>query len=186
MNKPAGIMCVDFETTGLDPDTDRIWEATMIIVDQLTATPPTAITVQVRGFILADLHPAAAAVNHFAERYNPDETVTRAKLARMLVSYGAGRHWMGANPAFDLSFARTLLHSRMMPPTWHHRPIDVESMVMGHLGLPHPMGLAASADALGIRYEQDSLHSSAGDADLAFRIWDHIVNGVDYTRRFAE
>jgi hypothetical protein len=53
---------------------------------------------------------------------------------------------------------------------------------MQALGIPAPMGLRQSADALGIRYDPDTLHSAYGDAELAMKIYDLVVHGSEQER----
>lgn len=169
----AGLVFLDTETTGLSAFDSRIWELAMIIRDPDKAE--IRMTYQVEGTRPSEFHPDARRVSRFDERYGKDcEMVSERYLAFAVNTMLAGRHIVGANPAFDQSFMVRLLADRGMSPTWKHRMIDVEVLAMGAYGWQRPMSLAQTADALCLRTDPALLHTAMGDAELARQVFDEV------------
>lgn len=182
--KRAALAFLDTETTGLDEgDTDvRIWEVGLILRGP-GQDEDLQVVFQIEGVTADEFEPKAREVGRFDERYGMDATMMHSSVAvHALQSWLAGRHLVGANPAFDQAFLKKLFRAYAQKPTWHHRLIDVEVLAMQALGIPTPMGLRQSADALGVRYDPQVLHSAYGDAELAMKIYDLLVHG-DAERR---
>jgi DNA polymerase III alpha subunit (gram-positive type) len=173
---------VDTETTALDEFDGRIWEFGAILrgPEQHDQVP---VVFQIDGVTGGEFEPKAREVSRWNERYGLDARLMGEGAAvHALSAWLAGRHLVGANPAFDQAFLKKLFRQYRVKPTWHHRLIDVEVLAMQALGIPTPMGLRQSADALGIRYDPDSLHSAYGDAELAMEIYDLVVHGSEQGR----
>jgi DNA polymerase III epsilon subunit-like protein len=180
--KRAALAFLDTETTSLDEENGRIWEIGLILRGP-GQDEDLQMVVQIDGVRAEEFEPKARQVSRFDERYGKDAALMGAGTAvHALTSWLAGRHLVGANPAFDQAFLKSMFRAYRLEPTWHHRLIDVEALAMQSLGIPTPMGLRQSADALGIRYDPDSLHSAFGDAELAMRIYDLVVHGKEQGR----
>lgn len=82
-----------------------------------------------------------------------------------------------AQPAFDVGFLKALFRSYRMRIPWHYRLKCVESMTDGKLGR-NVGGLRDCADALGVKYDRDELHTALGDARLVRDVYDAIVGSA--------
>jgi DNA polymerase III epsilon subunit-like protein len=182
MSKRAALAFLDTETTALDERNGRIWEVGAILRGP-GQDEDLQVVFQLSGVEAGEFEPKARQVGRFDERYGNDVTMMNPGVAvHALTSWLAGRHLVGANPAFDQAFLKRLFLAYGVAPTWHHRLIDVEVLAMQALGIPTPMGLRQSADALGIRYDPAELHTAYGDAELAMRIYDLVVHGTEQER----
>lgn len=130
---PSLVAFVDVETTGLDPEHDAIWEIA-VIVDGFEVVWQQTLTDRQ----IDNVHPEAARITNFYERYKAEETTPPSSSIRRLISLVEGRHLIGACPWFDSDrlhrlvlgdIRRTL--GRQLP--WHYHLIDVENLAVGYL-----------------------------------------------------
>ena len=149
--KPAQVAFVDIETTGLDPEHDAIWEIA-IIVDDTPIVWQQALTDRQ----IENVHPKAAEITGFHERYDPTEATTPSSSIRRLMHLIGDRHMVGACPWFDSErLHRVILADirRALPRElpWHYHLIDVENLAVGYLmGRAAAYGEMNEAYALGL------------------------------------
>lgn len=175
----APVCFVDTETTGLHPDRHEIWEVGLITPDG--AEHEWLLPVH----HLEDADPFALQIGGFHERYPYGNVYTpapeklrltvRRQFARDFARLTHGCHLAGAVVSFDEERLRRLLLSQGVQPGWHHRLFCVETLTAGKLGRIVG-GLSKCADALGISYDPDELHTALADARLARRIWRTVVS----------
>lgn len=124
---------VDIETTGLDPERDGIWEIAVIVDGHETVWQQALSSDEI-----ANVHPKAAEITDFHNRYDPMHALTPNRSVRRLSELLAGRHLIGACPWFDSErMHRAILAdvfgllNRDLP--WHYHLIDVENLAVGYL-----------------------------------------------------
>ncbi|QOP66198.1 exonuclease [Arthrobacter phage DanielleIgnace] len=176
----AALAFIDCETTGLNEEIDQIWEVGLILRGPGHGiNDEQHLTIHVEGITKEMFHPDARAIGRFDERYGLDaQVLTRHQTAYALSGWLADRHLVGANPAFDQAFLKRLLRTSGIGPTWKHRLIDVENLVMQDLNAPTPMGLRQSAEAEGVYFDPEYEHTAYGDALTAMKLYDLCVHGV--------
>ncbi len=174
---------VDVETDGLHPNR-RAWEIALVRRSEEGV-------VERHMFVAIDLSnsdPGALSIGRFWDRRPsgrkisgkgfdavPSEPVVSVHdAAKEVMRLTHEARIVGAVPSFDTeTLARMLRHCGYLP-TWHHRLRCVETLTAGHLGRDVG-GLKDCADALGVGYDPDALHTAMGDARLAMAIWDRIM-----------
>lgn len=182
MSRPAALAFLDTETTALDEDHGRIWEIGAILRGP-HQDEDLQVLMHIEGVLASEFEPKALTIGKFEARYGMDgPRVAERDVAMAFHSYLGGRHLVGANPAFDQAFLKSLFRRHGLETSWHHRLIDVEVLAMQELGIPTPMGLRQSADALGIQYVAADLHGAYPDAELAMKIYDLVVHGTEQGR----
>ena len=130
---PKQVAFVDIETTGLDPETDGIWEIAVIVDDTPIVWQQTLTDAQVEN-----VHPFAAELTGFHERYNPADSTTPSSSIRRLMALIGDRHMVGACPWFDSERLHRVILSdirRALPRDlpWHYHLVDVENLAVGYL-----------------------------------------------------
>ena len=170
------LIALDTETTGLDPDTEDVFEIATI---DLADGNESVWHIEPRQEVVESMHPKAAEVNRYHERIaeprwgwaDPHEALDYVHAAL------DGAHIIGAVPDFDTRHL-TSLYRRfdMTPPRWHYHLIDIEAMAVGWLhGRPDPNGLTAPIDlpwrsdelsrACGVKPpSEEERHTAIGDA----------------------
>lgn len=125
-------MFVDTETTGLDPETEWIFDLAIVEADgtehEFHFQPPDEV--------VARMHPKALEVNRYHERtkapgWEWHYGLSPLEDAALLLD---DKHIVGAVPDFDTRHL-TALYKRfgMEPPRWHYHLIDVEALAAGFL-----------------------------------------------------
>lgn len=127
------LVALDTETTGLDPDTEDVFEVAIVdVVDNGYSV----FRIKPRQAVVNRMHPKAAEVNHYHGRTTePDWTWSDPEAALyMIAQHLDGAHIVGAVPDFDTRHL-TSLYRRfgLEPPRWHYHLIDVETMAVGWL-----------------------------------------------------
>ena len=164
-----GIVFLDIESTGLDPDRHDIWEIAVITendVERLWWPRPD----------LSTADPGALRLNGFYDRTMPGK-LNRAtghtfewqppeRVAERVALRLAGNHLVGVNPAFDAAFLDRWLRRHGQAPAWHYHLIDLGAMAYGWLN-----GLAAAARELSATVGEAALAGTAAwaaaEADLS-------------------
>lgn len=151
------LLFVDTETGGLNPRQDPLVEVAWAGLEG----EPRSLVITHHP---ADVAPAAAALNHYAERrlYDLDGFATVEDEAGFVEAL-AGATLVCANPSFDRAFLE-----RRFPPVWHHRSFDVETAAAQQFGWDDEaplLGLAqVAALCRGVGYDVPRPdHTAAGD-----------------------
>lgn len=193
---------IDIETTGLDPQIHDVWEIALILDDDEGSPTSYRWTFQ-PDFQLAD--PTALRMNRLYER--ADELPIAPDLARFwldgheldvpttkqamwhIAELTAGRHLVGANPAFDALRVEQLMRTFNVCPAWHYHLVDVEVLMLGFLAGRNrwpalkkcvgPTGWRSTdlADALGVKRRVNA-HSALADAEWARDIYRACMTGA--------
>lgn len=126
------VVFVDTETTGLDPETEQIFELAIITangIEYLWHFEP-------EPEVVAAMHPKALEVNRYHERTRDWAWVVnvRDELDGMVRQLLDGKHIVGAVPDFDTRhLTQTYKRAGLTPPNWHYHLIDVEALAAGFL-----------------------------------------------------
>lgn len=129
------LVYVDIETTGLDPQRHEMYEISLA-KDEGGTKRKLYYWIEPQSLELASA--SALEVGRYHERKTEIEAVVvgrdeRRLVAERIATFTAGCHFVGAKPAFDADFIQAFLWDNGQIPLWHHRMIDVESMVIGLL-----------------------------------------------------
>ena len=157
------LVALDTETTGLDPDTEDVFE---IAVVDLQTGAEREWHLQPRPEVVAAMHPKAVEVNRYPERVaEPDwNWHSTHHLDGPLRDLLDGAHIVGAVPDFDTRHL-TSLYRRfgMEPPRWHYHLIDVEAMAVGWLhAMTRDGDLEGDDLALSLPWRSDDLSRACG------------------------
>ena len=182
------IVFLDTETTGLDPDSEQVFEIAVVREDgsyktwRLEPDPPT----------VADMHPKAAEVNRYHERtafpnwkwdakYEDTDDVWEGVLSEVFAELD-GAHIVGAVPDFDTRFLKALFDRwQMTPPKWHYHLIDIESMIVGYFastGVEFPLPGDSEALSLALGIHPRERHTALGDAEWVMRMYEEMTGGA--------
>lgn len=182
---------LDLETTGLDPRTHHLWEFAAILRDEYGCADEEFVW-QIRPS-LDTADPVALEKCRFEERF----LVPDGRDAVRVMSDGGlwklephealhdiqdllrDAHIIGANPTFDDGFLKALMHAQGRRIGWQYRLVCVENLVAGALKLPGPLSLRKSAEAMGVKVDDDARHTALGDARLARDVYDAVMGGGD-------
>ena len=156
------LIALDTETTGLDPDTERVFEVAAV---DLTDGTEHVWRFEPPSHVIEAMHPKAVEVNRYHERTAApgwlwDDIGGLVDLAHLLT----GAHLLGAVPDFDTRhLAATYQRFGLPVPRWHYHLIDVEAMAVGWLH-GHAFGMAEPADhpALSLPWRSDDLSRACG------------------------
>lgn len=195
---------IDCETTSLSPFT-QAWEFAGIRRD------PDGHREEFHFFIggldLTHADPRALEIGGFYERHpdaqswNPnrpgdlDAEVAKPRPRRKQMAYSPmlaaqqvaqicqGAVLVGSNPGFDAERLGLLLRRHNLAPTWHYRPIDVHTLMVGKLigagrgpgPVPwHEWPSDHLARELGVEAAGQKRYTAMGDAAWCERIWDTV------------
>jgi DNA polymerase III epsilon subunit-like protein len=180
----GGVVFVDTETTGLDPDRHEIWEVALIVdgreyVWQLPVD-------------LGRADARALEVGRYHERTDPRTWTPPSAVAEFFARLTRGRHLVGAVVSFDEERLRRLLRAHGACPEWHYHLIDVEALAVGYLhgyehgrddSLPVEIGLPWDSEALsrevGVNPDLFDRHTALGDARWAKAIYEAVIGVGD-------
>jgi hypothetical protein len=188
------IVALDTETTGLDPDTERVFEVAAIDLD---TDREYVWRFQPPPLVVEAMHPKAAEVNRFHERtaapdWRWDDAGGLVDLAHLVT----GAHLLGAVPDFDARHLTAMYRRLDLPvPRWHYHLVDVEAVAVGWL---HGLAWDASTSTQGrldidLPWRSDDLsracgveppsdeerHTALGDARWVARWYRALTGGTD-------
>jgi DNA polymerase III epsilon subunit-like protein len=197
----SGVVFVDTETTGLDPDRHEIWEVGLIVPESTRIThpdrPDSYEDAEHRWFLPVDLATAdvvALNIGRYHDRHpdghsyqpTPEEfTPTDPRLfAEQFAKLTWGKHLAGAVVSFDAERLAKLLRANGACPGWHYHLIDVEALAVGYLAgmddnlranIAPPWKSDQLTEALGIEVDDMDKHTALGDARWAKAIYDTVM-----------
>lgn len=161
----GGIVFLDTETTGLDPERHELWDIAVIDEDghEWNALirpehPETADPTSLRMNGYYDVFGSLGGVKKGRDLSN------RRDIANILARLLAGKHIVGAVPSFDAAFLDRFLRNNGEVGTWHYHLIDVEVLIAGRLQLRPPYDSDALSMAVGVDPAEYNRHSALGDA----------------------
>jgi ATP-dependent DNA helicase PIF1 len=171
---PSGFVVLDVETTGLDPDTDRIIDIAMVRTDDF-ANP--------LGYWTSLVNPGQPILNTEIHGITDDDVVdspTFSSIADDLLSRLDGQVLVGHNIEFDLSFLHNELArvNRQLPPN-----PTVCTVQESHYYMPNleRRRLRDCMSVLGV--QQEVQHRALADATATTTLFNFFVNcGIHPTR----
>lgn len=180
-----GLVFVDTETTGLDPDRHDVWEIALIddkgeteyqLPVDLSSADPTALRIN-RFYERRNAMSQGRDLASFSARRTVPEVDWWSHGPRSIAEDIAvrldGMTLVGANPAFDAAFLRRFLLDHGQAPMWSHRLLDIEAYAAAFChGMPK--SLRDTAGVLGVPVDEDGRHTALGDARLVKAIWDQV------------
>ena len=175
------LIFLDLETTGLDPRRHVIWEAAWI-----NNHGEHAFAIDLTTEELRDASPIALEVGRYRERVTGKQgkgaiCFPRENVARKLADATAGKHIVGANPAFDAAFLTELFRKYDLKPQWHYHLIDIEAVMLGVLAakgsqLPVPWNSVELGQLVGVAPPKDNQrHTALGDTRWVKSIWEKVT-----------
>ncbi len=186
------ILCVDSETTGLDPARHPIWEVAAIEEDG------TEHLWQVKWSraVLDNADPVALEINGFEARYDKGtcDILSPRESAERFADLSNGLHLVGAVVSFDEERLRRMHDLHLGRPEgkypWRYHLIDVEALAIGYLrghaagsgyymhGDPifPPWKSDELSDALDVTMpEGDERHTALADARWAKVLYERVM-----------
>lgn len=178
----AGVVFVDTETTGLDPDLHQIWEVALIDVhgeERIWHLPVD----------LGHADPVALRISRYHERHGSCGVQVGPHsvdlFAREFAALTRGKHLVGAVVSFDAERLAKLLRANGECPEWHYHLIDVEALAVGFLSahgadVPLPWDSQQLTELLGLEVPDDDVkHTAVGDARWARQIYNAVFESVE-------
>lgn len=202
------LVIVDTETTGLDPDTEQVFE---IAVYDLDTDTYKTWTIEPHPDTIEAMHPKAAEVNRYHERTADKDWLWTVEhyshgyenkevhdMLHDLSNWLDGNHILGAVPDFDARFLTTMYKAfDFDAPRWHYHLIDIEAVAVGYMLHAKALhGLSSSTEAwlkvqqidqlLELPYKSDDLAAWFG-VEPAPEVERHTALGdVMWTKRWWE
>ena len=184
---------IDTETTGLDETIQEMFELAVIMkIRDAESGDWIGEEERVHWMFgptnLKDASPDALRISNFHARTEEvglisggacdllsDEPVilTSADAVHELAGKLNGVHLVGANPAFDARFIASFFRQHGYGTPWHHRMIDIESMVFLGSSLIAPIGLQAIAEEMGI--DPGAAHTAMSDAETTLAVFNELM-----------
>ena len=164
------LICLDLETTGLDPQVDLILEIGMIAIDESTFRETASYSAVVRPLswdsLRKTLHPKVREMHEASGLYAAVEgegvpladAVDRAVAFYDKHAFGERSPLMGANPDFDRGFLR--VDARQLERKFHYRNFDTNAFWLLR-------EMLVGRDAAGTK--PAAPHRALGDCRLALR-----------------
>lgn len=188
------VVFLDTETTGLDPETERIFEVAIIAGEKEHVW-----RIEPERSVVDRMHPKALEVNRYHERTQRPEWEWGAYIGSLveIADLIHGKHIVGAVPDFDTRFLAAEYKragGRVSCPQWHYHLIDVETLAVGYLygrygtdaGPPVeaegaavrlPWDSNALSAAVGVDPARFPRHQAMGDVRWAMAIYDAVTRG---------
>jgi len=173
----APIAFVDTETLGLDPDKHAIWEVGLILYWAETGKSQEWLwQILLTDQEVAAGDPVGMEIGRFAERYDPQATISPDGFCAVFTELTKGLHLAGNVVSFDEERLRRLCLRHGVRPGWHYHLIDVENIAVGFLaGRGETVDLPWKSDALSARLGVDpdefDRHTALADAEWARRVY---------------
>ncbi len=186
--KPAKLVFLDCETTGLDPTRHEVYELGLIVegTDGVEEAKHWWFEIDLKR---ADSE--ALRMSGFYERYpaqdpnrdpnllaEPLDIYPAAEAAPAIARMTAGAHLVGVNPAFDATFLGALLRSAGQVPAWEYHLVDVLPLVAGRMRMRPPWSSRELSAEIGVEPPGlEDRHTALGDARWAKRMYDAVMFG---------
>jgi DNA polymerase III subunit epsilon len=165
------LLALDFETTGVDVEADRIVTACTALVG--TGQPPaidrwlTDPGVEIPD-AAAEIH--GITTDHARTHGRPPAAVLMEVCARLGAHWDTGRPLVGFNVAYDLSILDRELRRHLGYPLELGGPV-IDPLVLDRASEPYRKGSRKLADLTALyRVRQDGAHTADGDALAAARL----------------
>jgi len=187
------LVFLDSETTSLRHDR-RIWEVAMIRVPRHTdgslilagdgGQTRWSALIDSTYLDLGNADPASLRIGGFYERHPLGNSVLARSIpvvdeefAMLRVEqWTRGATIVAAVPNFDTEVLALRMRANGLAPAWHHRLVDVETMVAVALGEePGYRSLGDSARALGLTVDPATRHTAMGDAELCCAVYFEVL-----------
>lgn len=176
------VVFLDTETTGLDPETERIFEVAIIAGEKEHVW-----RIEPERSVVDRMHPKALEVNRYHERTQRPEWEWGAYIGSLveIADLIHGKHIVGAVPDFDTRFLAAEYKragGRVSCPQWHYHLIDVETLAIGFLAaqgktLSLPWNSDDLSRAVGVEPDTHT-HEALADARWAKRIYERIMGAA--------
>lgn len=198
MLSPAPLVFIDTETTGLHPHRRKPWDIYMIRRE--TDGTEHEVGIMIADVDLTDADDYALRLGRYYERH-PDpsavaatpgdaladleedigdhyDLLTATTAAIVVSSFTAGAHLVGACPWFDAQHLAELIYQHKLAPRWHHRMIDVYSMLNGATAQHWPNPRDAMQH-IGFSMAGYDTHTAQGDTYWVRDLYDHLTKPQD-------
>lgn len=178
----CSIICLDCETTGLQPDRHTIWEIAWVTAlhmedGSLRVQRSREYMPYLNPKERAKADPSALAIGRFPERWRGEISPAAVKLFLQSdckeVTFGQPPHLVGAVPSFDHNMlcVNWLGWPGYKEGYWSYHLVDVEVLAAGKLGIAPPYSSEELCAALGVEVPMDRRHTAMGDVGWAMEIY---------------
>lgn len=127
-----GVVFVDTETTGLDPDRHVLWEVALIYRE---TDRPMVFQRELSAEEFAEADPGALMINRYYERLSDAHVIRESDgvMAKMIAHALAGATLAGIGPWFDARFLQNFLRRNGQALVVDHRLVDCKTLAVGAL-----------------------------------------------------
>jgi len=176
--KPAGLIFVDIETGGLDPNVHAITEMAFAVTD----LNGNNISKKMDFKVLSEgvITPEAAKINGYNEEAWKKEAINFKAFMNIFnkcFSENKRLQWAGSNPKFDYDFIKASCardNIEFKPPLYSHHLLDVGSMCWPLLHTGKVSSIRQKDLAAYYSFGEQE-HNAAGDVDQCIKIYQAFV-----------
>ena len=161
------VVCVDIETTSLDPYDRLAWDIGMVrrSLDGTYDSRQFFVDLTERQIERADSE--SLDIGGFDERYNSLEALSPRTVASHVFDFTRGAYMAGICVDFDTRTVGDLLHSQNLTPPWDYHIVDLRALVVGAHGVGFNQSQDDLADLMNIeRQDESTKHTAIGDAEF--------------------
>lgn len=173
---------IDTKTTGLDRRTRQVWDVGIIRRDPNGQRVTFSALVSDVDMRHAD--PESLEIGRFALRHPlaggvPEpgtEIMRRQQVAEKAHALLEGCYLVGAVPWFDEhGLFQMMGYAGLTTEPHHYHFVDVENLAAGQLQAHPPWDFDKLLGRYGIRYDERKRHTALGDAEVAERLYDAVM-----------
>lgn len=181
------VVCLDTETTDLDPYNRVIWDIGMVRRDVDGDYTSKQLFVELSERQIERADPESLEINNFYDRYNAYSALSPANVAHQVNDFCRGAILAGLCIDFDVRTLEDFVRAHGLIPSWDYHILDLRTLATGYLAgvnlnepVPVFMSQTDLADTLPVEQQtEDSEHTAIGDAEFNASILKYLLGEED-------